>query len=191
MIRRYSQSGRSMIEMLGVLAIIGVLSIGGLAGYRMAMSKHRANNILSDTEMRALAVSEQFDMLRVNDNIVLEEFIEPSDYTVTQKVISSDAFEVQLSGEAITTSVCKTLLGINPTTPIDIQVDGVSYTGENAEICQTNNNPVITFIYAFDLGPSAYVPSTDPEPDLPVCSDGDSCSSGVCDCQGHCIDVVS
>ena len=38
--------GRSMIEMLGVLAIIGVLSIGGLAGYTMAMNRHRANEIL-------------------------------------------------------------------------------------------------------------------------------------------------
>ena len=40
------QQGRSMIEMLGVLAIIGVLSIGGLAGYTMAMNRHKANNIL-------------------------------------------------------------------------------------------------------------------------------------------------
>lgn len=40
------QNGRSMIEMLGVLAIIGVLSIGGLAGYTMAMNRHRANTIL-------------------------------------------------------------------------------------------------------------------------------------------------
>ena len=40
------ESGRSMIEMLGVLAIIGVLSIGGLAGYTMAMNRHRANTIL-------------------------------------------------------------------------------------------------------------------------------------------------
>ena len=39
------QNGRSMIEMLGVLAIIGVLSIGGLAGYTMAMNRHRANTI--------------------------------------------------------------------------------------------------------------------------------------------------
>ena len=28
-----SEIGRSMIEMLGVLAIIGVLSVGGIAGY--------------------------------------------------------------------------------------------------------------------------------------------------------------
>ena len=35
------QSGRSMIEMLGVLAIIGVLSVGGIAGYSQAMSKFK------------------------------------------------------------------------------------------------------------------------------------------------------
>ena len=29
---RVNESGRSMIEMLGVLAIIGVLSVGGIAG---------------------------------------------------------------------------------------------------------------------------------------------------------------
>ena len=40
------ENGRSMIEMLGVLAIIGVLSVGGLSGYTMAMNRHRANQIL-------------------------------------------------------------------------------------------------------------------------------------------------
>ena len=36
-------SGRSMIEMLGVLAIIGVLSVGGIAGYYKAMEKFKQN----------------------------------------------------------------------------------------------------------------------------------------------------
>lgn len=35
------QSGRSMIEMLGVLAIIGVLSVGGISGYSKAMGKFK------------------------------------------------------------------------------------------------------------------------------------------------------
>ena len=35
------ESGRSMVEMLGVLAIIGVLSVGGIAGYSQAMSKFK------------------------------------------------------------------------------------------------------------------------------------------------------
>ena len=35
--------GRSMVEMLGVLAIIGVLSVGAIAGYSKAMFKYRLN----------------------------------------------------------------------------------------------------------------------------------------------------
>ena len=41
-----NESGRSMIEMLGVLAIIGVLSIGGISGYSKAMGKHRVNKCI-------------------------------------------------------------------------------------------------------------------------------------------------
>ena len=41
-----SQSGRSMVEMLGVLAIIGVLSVGGIAGYSLSMRRHRANQVV-------------------------------------------------------------------------------------------------------------------------------------------------
>lgn len=37
------QCGRSMIEMLGVLAIIAVLSVGGIAGYSKAMLMWRSN----------------------------------------------------------------------------------------------------------------------------------------------------
>ena len=40
------ESGRSMVEMLGVLAIIGVLSIGGIAGYTLSMRRYRANTVL-------------------------------------------------------------------------------------------------------------------------------------------------
>lgn len=37
------ENGRSMVEMLGVLAIIGVLSAGALAGYNKAMTQHKLN----------------------------------------------------------------------------------------------------------------------------------------------------
>ena len=40
---KINENGRSMIEMLGVLAIIGVLSVGGIAGYSKAMAKFRVN----------------------------------------------------------------------------------------------------------------------------------------------------
>lgn len=53
------ESGRSMVEMLGVLAIIGVLSIGGIAGYTLAMDKYRANeNLATGSQCVILAQSD-------------------------------------------------------------------------------------------------------------------------------------
>jgi len=46
-----NENGRSMVEMLGVLAIIGVLSAGGLAGYSKAMFKHKLNNTMDQITM--------------------------------------------------------------------------------------------------------------------------------------------
>ncbi|MBP5698632.1 MAG: type II secretion system protein [Alphaproteobacteria bacterium] len=35
------EHGRSMIEMLGVLAIVGILSVGGISGFNKAMTKFK------------------------------------------------------------------------------------------------------------------------------------------------------
>ncbi len=45
---KLNNAGRSMIEMLGVLAIIGVLSVGGIAGYSKAMQKFKINKMIED-----------------------------------------------------------------------------------------------------------------------------------------------
>ena len=58
---KLSQSGRSMVEMLGTLAIIGVLSIGGIAGYNYGINKYRANTIINDIMLRATDAIAQFD----------------------------------------------------------------------------------------------------------------------------------
>ena len=82
------ETGRSMVEMLGVLAIIGVLSVGGISGYSRAMSKYRANEImnavsLANVELQlggtpdlhsvpgaSLAVSGSFVVVTVEDSTV-------------------------------------------------------------------------------------------------------------------------
>jgi len=51
---KHSQtSGRSMVEMLGVIAIIGVLSAGGIIGYSKAMRRHRLNETISEIAVMA------------------------------------------------------------------------------------------------------------------------------------------
>ncbi len=44
-------SGRSMVEMLGTLAVIGVLSITGIVGYKYAMNRYRVNQIANELNM--------------------------------------------------------------------------------------------------------------------------------------------
>ena len=56
---KHNETGRSMVEMLGVLAVVGVLSIGGVAGYRYAVDKMNANEIINELKKRAITASQQ------------------------------------------------------------------------------------------------------------------------------------
>ncbi|MBO5997867.1 MAG: hypothetical protein J6P93_05015 [Alphaproteobacteria bacterium] len=49
-------SGRSMLEMLSVLAIVGILSIGGLMAFRLVMDHNKANQMLDYMNRVFLAV---------------------------------------------------------------------------------------------------------------------------------------
>ena len=61
---RVVQCGRSMIEMLGVLAIIGVLSVGGIAGYSKAMMMWESNqqrNTITELLANAIKIKPSLD----------------------------------------------------------------------------------------------------------------------------------
>ncbi len=45
---KINECGRSMIEMLGVLAIVGILSVGGIAGYSKAMRTYKVNKLIEE-----------------------------------------------------------------------------------------------------------------------------------------------
>ncbi len=56
------ESGRSMIEMLGVLAIVGVLTVGAISGYTNAMERFKKTKALEEvnyivSEMRERGIS--------------------------------------------------------------------------------------------------------------------------------------
>ncbi len=65
---RVGQCGRSMIEMLGVLAIIGVLSVGGIAGYSKAMEKFKINKIVDEYNMLVRGLMEYEPNLKETDD---------------------------------------------------------------------------------------------------------------------------
>ena len=63
------ESGRSMVEVLAMLAIAGIIGATGVGGYTVAMKKHRANELIHEAAERALAVSQQLAVGRKLDEI--------------------------------------------------------------------------------------------------------------------------
>lgn len=57
---RNDQKGRSMVEMLGVLAIIGVLSVGGISGYSKAMAKFKLTKAQDQITMLLMNIRTAF-----------------------------------------------------------------------------------------------------------------------------------
>lgn len=78
---KINQFGRSMVEMLGVLAIIGVLSVGSIAGYSTAMRKYRLNKqaeafnmLLSNTLQVSIDITKAKSG-GINNDIYYNEFL--------------------------------------------------------------------------------------------------------------------
>ncbi len=146
------ETGKSMVEMLGVLAIIGVLSIGGIAGYRMAMSYYKANEILTDVSLRATLVSTDiatngalidgaYDVELGNKNAVGN--------TVTATAVSyAGSFTVTVAGVDKDTCVVLSNQDMTKAGVLERMVNG----GADNTCLDTND---ISFVFANDLGTMA------------------------------------
>ena len=66
---RNNEQGRSMIEMLGVLAIVGVLSVGGIAGYSKAMNKFKTNKLIDQVNMITTNVRTMYSSQRTYNGL--------------------------------------------------------------------------------------------------------------------------
>ncbi|MBQ8671940.1 MAG: hypothetical protein IJ525_05415 [Alphaproteobacteria bacterium] len=77
------QYGRSMIEMLGVLAIIGVLSVGGIAGYSKAMMKYRINKTIEQISLISSNIQSFFAPQKnysgLNDTVIKKAKLVPDE----------------------------------------------------------------------------------------------------------------
>ena len=90
---RINESGRSMIEMLGVLAIIGVLSVGGIAGYTKAMNKYRTNKVVDQVTMIVTNIRTLYAMQRnyngLNESNAIEMGVIPDELGTTATDLAS------------------------------------------------------------------------------------------------------
>lgn len=83
---KYIETGRSMVEILGVLAVVGLLSVGGIEGYRLAIDKHKANEVQEELRKRANEMSHQ---MQNGIDPVLDDFADEVD-GVKMEMMASD-----------------------------------------------------------------------------------------------------
>ena len=98
-----AQCGRSMIEMLGVLAIVGVLSVGGIAGYSKAMEKFKINKTIEQvaqiaTNIRTL-YAQQKSFSGLNNTTAIQMGVVPDEMSTSG---GTESYE-QYYGQDITT----------------------------------------------------------------------------------------
>ncbi len=125
---KHNETGRSMVEMLGVLAIVGVLSIGGVAGYRYAVDKMNANEIINELRKQAITASQQRVL---GQNINLSEYgvgakIEGT-YTVTPTTnYDGNASQFALEVAGVPERVCDMIIDSDWALPRSMAVNGGS-----------------------------------------------------------------
>ncbi|MBR5129766.1 MAG: hypothetical protein IKV03_00885 [Alphaproteobacteria bacterium] len=103
-----SQSGRSMAEIIGVLAITGVLSIGTTWGITYAMDKHKANTLLNDAKLVFISETQQQTTNTPSDWTKVTSFTPNTTYPLyTSKNSTNNIFVL---AQAVPKGVCNHLL---------------------------------------------------------------------------------
>ncbi len=177
-----NESGRSMVEMLGVLALMGVLAIGGVMGYRWAMDRYNANEIINEVKKRAFIASQQ--RIR-NMDINLHEFHPNAGVDLIQnRHLVSVANEYNgnsgfftISVDHIPEGICNALLDMDWSLPVETKVGEVIVTDDTQ--CPIETESLLTFAFENTLKD---VPPPDPRCADVVCPNGTVCSSGRCLC---------
>ena len=112
------QLGRSMIEMLGVLTIIAVLSVGGIAGYSKAMEKFKVNKAISEYSLLIFGILEHLDDLRPtacgNTNFCgLASYYQAANLLPGNWIVTDDAHISDSNGNMIFTFVRNKRIGFD------------------------------------------------------------------------------
>jgi len=171
------QFGRSMIEMLGVLAIIGVLSIGGLLGYRRAVNNHQANTILDDVNRFAFVILERSG-LALDAEIDKGDFVESGIYNL-KGYQSEEAQGFSITVQSVPKGVCEALL---PKAVLEYKVgivtaggsvnDEVIYDTLNTDLCKDTSD------IAFYFGDTSGVCNEPDESGYTPCTQNSDCCGG-------------
>ncbi len=150
----HNQTGRSMIEMLATLAIMGVLSILIMWGYTSAMNKNMANNIIYDVNLRGQDIYSKYNGMRTSLPTTITNFkAKPtSGFNLSFTTYpDDDIFTITI--DSVPPSVCQVILDQEWDFPYMIQINDTKYTTDNT-LCTQEALATMTFVFPLNMDTS-------------------------------------
>lgn len=155
--------GRSMIELLSVLLIAALLSLGSIAGIRMALTWHESNQILNDVMIQAERLVTREGL---NQGDIIKPLYLPESGKNIITLILEDGFDVQV--EQIDKRICQRLLN-NKHTPIQ-----EIFINNQPDETNCPTESTLHFIFSFN---NDEIPSEECSEECTSC---ETCSNGQC-----------
>ena len=135
-----SNAGRTLLDLLGALAISGVLSLIMLTGYKILINSHKANELLEDVRLYATAIV-------TNDyDVSTSEFIPNTSYAFDAEILPEEPPLLAINTYFIEGGVCKQAYS-KAEKKYTIKINGILDGDCDAVEVNSENTPDMTFIF--------------------------------------------
>lgn len=139
-----AESGRSMVEMLAVVALIGILSMLALAGFAWAMDKYRSNVLTNDILQRGADLEKQMDNHKMPHLEAWEEVSTTGHpiYLSEEKSFTEASIQVL----AVEKRLCQMTFESVVSAGIPTQINnGQKYTEIQSDVCEAIPNKMVFY----------------------------------------------
>ena len=178
----FFETGRTMMEMLSALAVVGILSTTAIFGYRYGMIKYIANETINELNLRVHDISLDMDKLIENNYVGDIQMgmgpVTRMGYPIIAQTSSQymDYFIVFLKN--VPSDVCRELLLRRWKVPYSIFVEIDEYT-DDTSICYQNDKVEIIYEFQKDLLSKEEIENENRH-ETQRCAHSNHCKCGTC-----------
>lgn len=167
-----------MTEMLGVLAIIGILSLAALLGYSYATAKNQANTILNDIKLMIVVLDVSDFLNSPTQSVTPEELSIDTTFADTYLIKKEVKNNITIIASSLRKQTCEILIHEKPT-----YVEDIIANPTTSQDCEDNDfNDVYFYI-------NQNFVSVDDSGKPTLCDGTNSCTGCQSCIDGRCMDI--
>ncbi len=149
----HPESGKTMVEMLGVLALMGLLAVLGVKGYEMAMVRVNANRILNEVSRRSVIYSQQMNSTTLSTPLNSSEMASDIEGGYHIDAYRYGTLYFKLDIQNVGGEVCKEVGKLGYNSAIQITANNKALTTSDQSGCTMTGSNTVSFIFNKELAP--------------------------------------